>query len=377
MLDEIFWCTSCLVMSTRPRVSFDEHGRCNACQWAERKRTLDWSARQSELEELLDRKRSNNGDFDCIIPVSGGKDGSYVAYNLKHKYGMNPLAVTINPALPSEIGQKNLANFIQSGYPHVSVSPDPKSMRILNRMGFVEKGSPYFGWLAAITLAPLEIGARFGCNLVFYGEDGEVEYGGSSSTEDTPERDIAYLKDVYLEQGYEQVCRASGLSESELQFLRFPSELEPQLSSLNRLNWSYFESWDPYRNYLTAKEHCGLEDAEGSNSGTFTNFAQNDQYLYALHTYIMWLKFGFGRANQDACIEIRRGAMSREQGVELVRLYDGQYPHDSEEMYLDYFEMSRDEFLAVLRKWANPLLIDETEPGIWKAKFSLSQATNQ
>ena len=372
MSAEVFWCSTCLTMSTRPRISFDEQGRCNACVWTERKKTLDWSARQSELEQLLDKNRSDRGSFDCIVPVSGGKDGSYVAYNLKHNYGMNPLTVTINPPLPTELGQKNLANFLQSGYPHVGVSPNPESMQILNRHGLVEKGFPYFGWLTSITLAPLEIAARFGCKLVFYGEDGEVEYGGASSTESTPYRDMEYLKKIYLEDGHEQVLRASGVKESELQFFVFPDALEPQLSSLKRLNWSYFENWDPYRNYITAKDHCGLEDAEGSNSGTFTNFAQNDQFLYALHTYLMYLKFGFGRANQDACIEIRRGAMSRAQGVELVRLYDGHYPGEFEDLYLDYFEMSRDEFLGVLRKWADPHLFDETEPGIWKAKFTIS-----
>ena len=82
-------------------------------------------------------------------------------------------------------------------------------------------------------------------------------------------------------------------------------------------HWSYFENWDPYRNYLVAKRYCGLQEADNTNSGTFTNFAQNDQYLYTLHCYLMFLKFGFGRANQDACIEIRRGAMERSQGAKL------------------------------------------------------------
>ena len=340
--------------------------------WAETKKTLDWSCREKELVELLDEYRSNDGSFDCIVPVSGGKDGSYVAYNLKHKYGMNPLSVTINPALPTELGQRNLQNFIKSGYPHVALSPSESAMRTLNRFGFLEIGFPYFGWFSAVTLAPMEIAARFGCELVFYGEDGEVEYGGASAKQSTPYRDLAFMEKIYLENGHKSVISASGQPAEELQFFQIPDALRPRIESLKRLNWSYFENWDPYRNYLTAKAHCGLEDAEGSNTGTFTNFAQNDQFLYALHTYLMYLKFGFGRANQDACIEIRRGAMSREQGVELVRLYDGHYPGEFEDVYLEYFEMSRDEFLGVLRKWANPHLFDETEPGIWKAKFTIS-----
>ena len=104
-------------------------------------------------------------------------------------------------------------------------------------------------------------------------------------------------------------------------------------------HWSYFENWDPYRNYLVAKEFCGLEENKSSNMGTFTNFAQNDQLLYTLHTYVMYLKFGFGRSNQDACIEIRRGAMSRMQGINLVNLYDGNHPtEDQINEYLKYYE---------------------------------------
>ena len=126
-------------------------------------------------------------------------------------------------------------------------------------------------------------------------------------------------------------------------------------------HWSYFENWDPYRNYLVAKEHCGLQETEDSNSGTFTNFAQNDQALYALHTYLMYLKFGFGRATQDAGIEIRRGAMTRDQAVNLVRLYDGHYPEEFIEIYLDYYQMTMGEFDAVLDKWVNMDLFEKID----------------
>ena len=114
LMSQLKWCSSCLNMSTRPRISFDSFGRCNACQWAEEKKNMDWSSRQQELLDLLDAHKSSNGGFDCIVPVSGGKDGSYVAYQLKHKYGMNPLAVTIKPALSLPLGDQNLEHL--SGY---------------------------------------------------------------------------------------------------------------------------------------------------------------------------------------------------------------------------------------------------------------------
>ena len=106
--ENLKWCSSCLSMSTRPRITFDDRGFCNACRWMEKKKTLDWDSREKELIKLLDKHRSKTGGFDCLVPVSGGKDGSYVAYNLKHKYNMNPLALTVTPALALDLGDENL-----------------------------------------------------------------------------------------------------------------------------------------------------------------------------------------------------------------------------------------------------------------------------
>lgn len=353
LLANLRWCSQCLAMSTRPRISFDGQGLCNACVWAGKKEQLSWAERESKLERLLDAHRRADGSFDCVVPVSGGKDGSYVAHTLKTKWGMNPLSVTIKPPLPTELGEVNLQAFIASGFPHIAISPDPEAMRTLNKRGLIDMGFPYYGWLVSITAAPVEIAARFGIDLLFYGEDGEVEYGGSTETDTDPEIRVEYMKRVYLEAGYEKVMQNAGLTPQQMQFFSFPGDELLARGSLKRFNWSYFENWDPYRNYLVAKEFCGLKEAEESNAGTFTNFAQNDQFLYALHTYLMYLKFGFGRANQDASIEVRRGAMDRDQAVELVRIYDGQYPDDFEALYLGYFEMNADDFHNILNRWTN------------------------
>lgn len=369
-MNDLRWCSNCLAMSTRPRINFDERGWCNACRWMEKKKMINWDERQKELESLLDKHRGENRYFDCVVPVSGGKDGSYVAYNLKHKYGMNPLCITVTPPLPLPLGEKNLRSFVESGYNHIAINPNHEAMRTLNRTGFIEMGFPYYGWLIAIQAAVVRMANDFNIGLIFYGEDGEVEYGGSTETEKNPIYDVDYMKKIYLEGGYEKVLDDSSLNQSELAFFQFPSDEDLKRSSLEITHWSYFENWDPYRNYLVAKQHCGLMEAEGSNSGTFTNFAQNDQALYALHTYLMYLKFGFGRANQDASIEVRRGAMDRAQAVNLVRLYDGQYPDEYIDTYLDYYQMTQEEFDQVLDKWANRELFEKVD-GYWKPLFTV------
>ena len=369
-MKQLRWCSNCLAMSTRPRITFDERGWCNACRWTEKKKTLDWDARAKELERLLDKHRRQDGIFDCLVPVSGGKDGSYVAYNLKHKHGMNPLCLTVTPALPLSLGEENLRAFVESGFNHISVNPDYEAMRTLNKQGLIDMGFPYYGWLVAIQATPVRMASQLGINLIFYGEDGEVEYGGSTETSKNPVYGVAYMKKVYLEGGYDKVLDAAGLEESQLFFFRFPLDSVLGKSSPELTHWSYFESWDPYRNYLVAKEHCGLKEAEVSNAGTFTNFAQNDQALYALHTYLMYLKFGFGRANQDACIEVRRGAMDREQAVNLVRMYDGLYPEEFMPVYLDYYQMTKTAFDEVLDRYANKDLFTKIE-GRWKPTFTV------
>ncbi len=367
-LEQLTWCANCLTMSTRPRISFDNRGWCNACVWAEKKRALDWSARQTELTDLLNRHRRTDGEFDCIVPCSGGKDGSYVAYKLKHKYGMNPLCVTVTQALTRPLGDQNLQSFIKCGYNHISINAEPEAMRVLNKTGFIEMGFPYYGWLIAIHTAVIRAAMAFGIKLLIYGEDGEVEYGGTTETSKDPIYDVKYQQKIYLEGGYEKVLSTSGLSQSQLYFFRYPSDEALNKHALELTHWSYFENWDPYRNYLVAKEHCGLKEAEDANAGTFTNFSQNDSALYALHTYLMYLKFGFGRANQDACIEVRRGAMVREQAVNLVRIYDGQLPEEFMQQYLDYYRMTQAEFDAVLDRYANSELFEKSDCR-WTPRF--------
>jgi N-acetyl sugar amidotransferase len=359
-------------MSTRPRITFDHRGWCNACQWMEEKKSFDFKPRIDELKELFNKHRSTTGNFDCIVPVSGGKDGSYVAYNLKHKYGMNPLAVTVRPALSLEIGDKNLINFINSGYDHIHITPNPKVLNRLNKYGFIEKGFPYYGWLIAIHTAVIKTAVNFKIPLLFYGEDGEIEYGGSTESKNKALYGIDYMRRVYLEGGhqvvFDRINEDGDITESELSFFEFPTEEEVSNLNLSFTHWSYFEAWDSYRNYVIAKEHCGLIEKEEGNNDTFTNFSQNDQALYALHAYMMYLKFGFGRATQDAGIEIRRGSMTRDQALNLVKMYDNAYPHDLIDVYLDYYQMTKKEFDEVLDKYANKDLFNKID-GIWQPKF--------
>lgn len=289
---------------------------------------------------------------------------------------MNPLTVTVRPALALEIGDQNLYHFIQSGFNHIHISCNPKVLDRLNKYGFIEKGFPYYGWLIAIMTAVIKTAANFKIPLIFYGEDGEIEYGGSTESKNKALYDIEYMKRVYLEGGHEKVferIKVDGdINDSDLSFFQFPTEDEISEVGLSFTHWSYFEAWDSYRNYVVAKEHCGLIEKDDGNHDTFTNFSQNDQALYALHAYLMYLKFGFGRATQDAGIEIRRGSMTRDQAVNLVQMYDNAYPYDLIDTFLEYYNMSKDEFDLVLDKYANKDLFEKID-GVWQPKFVVGE----
>ena len=366
---KVFWCKNCINMSTRPRISFDEKGYCNACQWSDEKKKLNWDIRLNELKNILHNKEKK-GIYDCIVPVSGGKDGAYVAYKLKNDYGLKVLTVTSRPPLESEVGKKNLIQFVNSGFDHIHVTPNQKAMRILNKIGFIRKGSPYYGWLISIFSVVIKIALQNKIELIFYGEDGEVEYGGSTKNKNNAFFDIKYMIRHYFEGDYNEIKKISGLGDDELFWFDIDEKDKDEIERIKLTHWGYFEPWDSYRNYLYAKEKYKLSESESANEGTFTNFAQNDQALFALHMYLMYLKFGFGRATQDAGIEIRRGAMNRDQAINLAKLYDNNYPKNFIDLYLEYYQMRHDEFQNVLDKFANKDLFDKKK-GIWEPKFQI------
>ncbi|MCK4500082.1 hypothetical protein KAU11_06255, partial [Candidatus Babeliales bacterium] len=141
-----------------------------------KKKTIDWEARWRELEALCDKYRSNMTGFNILVPCSGGKDGSYVSYKLKHELGMTPLTLTIAIPEPLEVGEQNLKNFIGSGYDHILVTPNPHITDAISKKVFIKQGMPLFGWQLILQTAILRVAMNFKIPLIMYGEDGEVEY---------------------------------------------------------------------------------------------------------------------------------------------------------------------------------------------------------
>jgi N-acetyl sugar amidotransferase len=361
------YCTRCMMPETRPRIQFDEDGVCNACRWAsEKKDAVDWSVRWKELEDLCDKHRKRKG-FDCLVPVSGGKDSSYVALMMKERMGMHPLCVTLKPPLEMEVGRRNLDAFIDCGFDHVHVTPNPDVARVIARDSLVEKGQPLHAWIISVQTGIFRLATQFDIPFVMFGEEGETEYGGSSKLKHSACYSLEDSISLYLS-GIDLRALLAKHTEKQATFWTYPEtddfrRLDPAIA-----HWSYFENWDSYEHYLIAKDRMGLQETSERCIGTYNNFAQTDTTLYDLHVYLMYLKFGFGRCTQDVGIDIRRGAMTRKQALALVRRYDGEAPEIHFPAYREYFRMTEAEFEGALERHVNKNLF-RREGSRWVPTF--------
>jgi len=370
--EKIFLCKKCLTLSTRPRVQFDKDGVCNACRWAEdKKNKIDWKKRWKELEELCNKYRRNDGYFDIIVPCSGGKDGSYVAWVMKYKLGMHPLCVTMAPQMPSEIGRTNLVNFINSGYDVIQVYVNPESYRKLSIIGLKEEGRPKMPFDTGVTTTVVRVAMAMRIPWIMYGENGETEYAGLKNFDEKPWMNREETVGVYY-CGYEPTRHLGklGLTKNDLWWWETPTQEEFDKTGTLMTFWSYFEDWDPELHAKVSEEKCGRKSLDKPSVGTFTGYAQLDDKLQDLHAYMMYIKFGFGRAWSDACIEIRAGRMTREEGIEMVKKYDGIFPYVYLNDYLRYFEMTEKEFFDTIDSFRSPDIWEKIE-GKWKLKFEI------
>jgi len=365
------YCKRCLTPSTRPRLVFNEDGVCNACLHAEAKQTLvDWDARLNELEEICDRFRVSDGlNWDVLVPCSGGKDGSYVAWRLKHDFGMHPLAVTLMPQVQTEIGRRNLENFKRSGFDHIAVTPNPRVYKRLAIKGFKEQGRPKMPFVTGISTVTIKVAMKFGVPFIMYGEEGETEYGGSTRQSSRRRIDRQYLVDFYYS-GHDPVEYLDEFDMDDLKWWMLPSQEELDKIEMLPTHWSHFENWDPKLHAELAREKCGLQTLDGPSAGTYTDYGQLDDVLQDLHAYMMFVKFGFGRTTSDAGIDIRAGRLTRQEGVELVKKYDGRFPEQYLDDFLEYFDMTETEFWAVVDSFANTEVLEKVD-GRWRLNRSM------
>lgn len=381
---EVMFCKNCVVSNQRPRVTFNKDGVCSACQWAyEKDHVVDWEKREKELQKLCDKYRSRDGSFDIIVPGSGGKDSSYVAHQLKHKYGMHPLSVTWSPFEYTDIGWKNLQNFIYAGFNNVMGQPDQKIHRKLARLCLELVGDPWQPFLYGQKYWAFHVARLFNVPLIMYGENGEVEYGGSIKYKNQPKESIEdferhYFKgaevDKIVEIGQERgIFDKMEITPQTFQLYKSPKVDEIIKSGIEMHWYSYYHKWTPQENYYYAVENTGFEvNPHGRSEGTYTKYVSLDDKLDGFHWYFQYIKFGMGRCSRDVQSDIRRHHITREEGVALVKRYDSEFPGKHFQWFLNYLGINEEYFREVCDFYRSLSNVWEKKSGKWNLKYEVS-----
>ncbi len=376
---DVQFCKRCVVSNQRPRTHFNAEGVCSACEYAHQKEhAINWEQRERELRELLDKHRSKDGSFDVIVPASGGKDSGLVAHKLKHDYGMHPLTVTWAPFLYTDVGWKNYLNFVNSGFDNILANPNGKLHRKLARIAFETKGDHWEPFAFGQKAYPFHVALKYNIPLIFYGENGEVEYGGltknAHKSHESPEDwEELYFKGAGVDALVEAGIEMGIFSRDEITEKSFDLYKAPPLPEIEKLGiemhwWSYYYKWVPQENYYYSAKHTGFEsNPEGRSEGTYSKYASLDDKTDGFHWYLSYIKFGLGRASRDAQMEIRSGHITREEAVSLVRRFDGEFPKRYFKEFLEYLGISEEHFWEVIDRYRQPH-VWEKENGEWKLK---------
>ena len=364
---EVKFCKKCTISNQRPRITFDENGVCSACNYAEFKQKLNWKQRETELEKLCDKHRKGDGTYDVIVPCSGGKDGGFTAHYLKNKLGMTPLLATWSPLVPTDIGRKNLDSLVESGFDLVLGKPNGIINRKLTKLSFDILGDPFQPFIYGQTNFPLNIALKYGVSLIMYGENGEVEYGGDMKGAYIPTKEIKNADTHYFSKFPPDAWEKYGISKKDLYSYMAPNYEDILKNKIEMHFMGYYKKWDANYMYEYCKENTGFSADSERSEGTYTNFASLDDKLDGFHYYLSYLKFGIGRATSDTASHIRAGRLTREEGIELVKKYDGEFPAKHLDTFLKYCGITIEELNSVLDSWRSEHLWEKIN-GCWRLK---------
>lgn len=373
---EVKYCVKCTISNQRPRITFDEEGVCSACNYAEfKKNKINWTEREKELVTLLDRYRKNDGSYDVLVPSSGGKDSAYIAHELKHKYGMNPLTVTWSPHLYTEIGWKNFQSLIHTGdLANILGTPSGKTHRKLTKLSFEILGDPFQPFIYGQTNFPLQTAVNYDIPLIMYGENGEVEYGGDMKNAYKPTRDYkADHKKHYFSGLSPEDLVEYGIDEKDIKPYMAPSNEKLDKLGCEIHFYGYYKKWVPQEFYYYCVDNTGFSANPLRSEGTYSKYASLDDKLDGFHYYLAYIKFGLGRATSDSAHEIRDGHLTREEGAQLVRKFDGEFPEKFFKTFLDYCNITEDFFWEVINSWRSDHLWGKDQEGNWKLKHNVSK----
>lgn len=373
--EQVRFCKTCVISNQRPNstvefqhtqkskkgtIQFSADGVCDACRLAEQKHNqIDWTERERELQELCNRFRSKDGSYDCIVPGSGGKDSFYAAHILRHKYNMHPLTVTWAPHIYTDWGWKNFQAWIHAGFDNYLVTPNGRVHRLLTRLAVDKLFHPFQPFILGQKSVAPKMSILHKIPLVFYGEN-EAEYGNPIQDSGSALRSWEYFSaadknNVFL--GGTSLAELKddfGVEDFEL-FPYLPANPEEIKKVGTQVHYlGYYLKWHPQSCYYYSVEHGGFQASPERTPGTYSKYNSIDDRIDDFHYYTTYIKFGIGRASYDAAQEIRSRDINRDEGVALVKKFDGEWPSRFEQEIFSYLSIEEKEFPTASKMFEEP-----------------------
>ena len=365
----ITYCTVCFLPSTKPDLHFDDGGVCAACNAYTDRKAIDWESRADEFNEIIANIRlRNKSGWDCIVPVSGGKDSTAQVLKVL-ELGLKPLCVTSATCDLSEIGRKNIENIKQLGVDHMEFSPNPRVRAKLNKIGLDQVGDISWPEHVGIFTIPVRAAVQFGVPLIVWGENSQNEYGGPASASQNNFLNRRWLEEFggLLGLRVSDLTDSYGIREEDLIPYSYPSDEELTNVGVTGLFLGYYFPWDGLTNYFLSQAH-GFASLGRVIEGSVVDYENLDNHQTGIHDYFKYLKYGFGRATDLVSVSLRRGRITRAQALELIKLHDGKYPWTylgkPIEEILNRIDLTILEFDAICERFTNKDLFLKDKNGL-------------
>ena len=370
MRNMIKYCRHCVYPETKPDLSLDENGICDACRFVDVKDTTNWDLRRKELTEIFEKFKNKDGsNYDCVIPVSGGKDSTFQTYVVKKEFGLNPLCVSYHLPEFTDLGRKNLENLKKLGVDCLEFTPNPEICKKMQKIALIEFGDAQWPEHFGIFTVPVQVAVRYNIPLIVWGENSQAEYGGPLKDMENKHLDNKWCEKYGTRVGGQsssfvgpEVMLKHGIDRKFLNPYIYPSDEEIKRVGVTGIFLGYFLRWN-IKEQLKKVRDLGFTLHDGPSEGTFTNYENLDNKIQGIHDYFKWLKFGYGRTTDNASVQIRQNWINREEAIKLVKEHEGKLPEKYLDEFLKQWDMSRDEFLQITEKFTNKELFKKDENG--------------
>lgn len=368
------YCTRCILPDTKPGIIFDDEGVCSACRSVEKKHKIDWDARGKKLMDLCDSIRGTNGhDYECIVPVSGGKDSCYQAYMMSQVYKLRTLCVIVTPHIQTIEGIDNLNALVENlGLDLVKINVRPGTMKKIRQLAFEKVGNPNYAEHRVVFSAVARAAVFYNVPLVVWGEDIGVEFGGhvDGASADEGSADELINNDLFRETSFTDLI-GDAVTDEELFFYEHPPIEEIRRRKIRSIYLGFYHWWDGFK-HMQVAQHYGFKGrADGPLSGNLLAYDNIDEKLCELHIWLKFLKFGFWRPTDQACYKIWNGYMQRDEAVEAVREKQYEFPGEALPEFLEFHQMKEADFFEHAESWRNHDIWHKVN-GTWRLKHELA-----